>query len=118
MRRPGRSGKRSGCHLATGAPVISEAGSSLVPVDIALVTTDPAPAIIGGRRGPIILGVVILLGAVLILTVVVIAESWNRERQASIAESSGPLGEYDTLLENPILELEAWESRRADRENG
>jgi hypothetical protein len=101
-----------------GAPVSSEAGSSLVPVDIALVTADPAPAIIGGRRGPIILGVVILLGAVLILAVVVVAESWSRERQASIARSSSRLGDYDTMLEDPILELETWESIRADRESG
>jgi hypothetical protein len=101
-----------------GAPVSSEAGSGLVPVDVALVTTDPAPALIGGRRGPIILGVVILLGAVLILTVVVVAESWNRERQAAMAVPAGPLGERDTLRENSILELEAWESIRADRESG
>jgi hypothetical protein len=102
----------------TGAPVDSEAGSSLVPVEIALVTSDPAPAIIGGRRGPIILGLVILLGAVLILTVVVIAESWNRERQASMAGATGPLGEDDAPHENSILELESWESFRADRESG
>lgn len=98
-----------------GATVGSEEASSLIPVDIALVTTDPAPAVIGGRRGPILLGVVILLGAILILTAVVVAESWNRERQASLTTYSYPLPEHDTS-EDPMVELETWESIRADRD--
>jgi len=64
-----------------------------VTVDLALLTPDPGFTSTGGRRGPITAIALFIIGSVLILTFVIVADTWRRERDAhhvSDAASHGP----------------------------
>ncbi len=61
------------------------------PVKIALVTTEPQAVQIGGRRGPLLGLAALFVGLIAIVTAVIVADTWRRERLAAnqgIAESS------------------------------
>ena len=53
-----------------------------IDVDLALLTTEPGFTTTGGRRGPILAITAMVVGLILILTIVVVADTWRRQRDA------------------------------------
>lgn len=73
-----------------GSPVVSPSAPVAVPVRIALINENPVPEPIGGRAGPILLAAFLVLGAIILLTIVVIAEMWSREGPAGTSRPDEP----------------------------
>ncbi|NHZ70229.1 MAG: hypothetical protein GWP18_01160 [Proteobacteria bacterium] len=65
-----------------GAATASVTEVETASVDLALLTPEPGFTASGGRRGPILAIAALLVGAVLILTGVIVADTWRRERDA------------------------------------
>ncbi|MCL1594644.1 MAG: hypothetical protein M3132_09860 [Actinomycetia bacterium] len=65
-----------------GAATVSVTEVATASVDLALLTTEPGFTASGGRRGPILAIAALLVGGVLILTSVIVADTWRRERDA------------------------------------
>lgn len=64
-------------------PVETVEASNTGEVDIAVLTAEFGVASVGGRRGPITLVAALLVGTLLILSIVIVAETWRRARDQS-----------------------------------
>jgi hypothetical protein len=65
-----------------GVPPPQEEAAAPNQVKIALVTSDPQAIQIGGRRGPLLGIAVLLVGLIAIVSAVIVADTWRRERTA------------------------------------
>lgn len=65
-----------------GVVAAAAAASVTTDVDLALLTPVPGFTASGGRRGPIIAVAGLLIGSVLIVTAIIVADTWSRERDA------------------------------------
>lgn len=62
-------------------------------IEMAVLTSEIGVATIGGRRGPITAFAVLIVGSLILLSVVIVAESWRRAKIAAVGEEgveSGP----------------------------
>lgn len=65
-------------------------------VDIAVLTSEIGVAPVGGRRGPITMVAALLVGSLLILSAVIVAETWRRAKDQAVdsdADTSGSVEE-------------------------
>lgn len=57
--------------------------TEIIAVDLALLTTQPGFITSGGRRGPILAISALVIGTLLILTSVIVADTWRSQRDAA-----------------------------------
>ena len=91
-----------------GTPEVDEA-TTTEQFQVAMLTDNPTALAIGGRRGPLIGLSVLLVGSILILVAVIIADTWRRERdEEQVGTISGrlstPADTVDVTLEPPVDE--------------
>ena len=60
-------------------------------VDIAVLTAEIGVASVGGRRGPITMVAALLVGSLVILSMVIVAETWRRARDQSDPVNEAPV---------------------------
>ncbi|MGI9641437.1 MAG: hypothetical protein ACR2N9_01500, partial [Acidimicrobiia bacterium] len=73
-------------------PVEEAAASPTGEVDIAVLTAEIGVASVGGRRGPITAVAALLVGSLLILSAVVVAETWRRAKDQAVGTDADTTG--------------------------
>ncbi len=74
-------------------------------VQIALLTPEPGFLNVGGRRGPIVLVAALIVGSVLILSAVIVADAWRRERERRVTTTEfGVDGSELSVTDGDVLE--------------
>jgi hypothetical protein len=84
-----------------GVPPSVPTQEQIPQVKIALVTSNPQAVQIGGRRGPLLGIAVLFVGLIVLITAVIVADTWNRERRAAGSSSATPDRDDDATAPTP-----------------
>jgi len=105
-----------------GAPILQQVAGVNQQIQIAMLTSDPGATQIGGRRGPLIGFTVLLVGLIGMLTAVIVADTWQRDRNESEVSAvllpTEVLGNPDLSVSidvSPAAEPDAFESTQSDQ---
>jgi hypothetical protein len=93
-----------------GAPISQQVAGANQQIQIAMLTSEPSATQIGGHRGPLIGFTVLLVGLIGMLTAVIVADTWQRDRNenevSAILLPTEALGDPD--LQVAIQVSPAW----------
>jgi hypothetical protein len=95
-------------------PAITEPETTVRQVQVALITEVPTALQIGGRRGPLLGFAVLIVGLILLLTAVIVADTWRRSRdEADVSSLRVP---HNAATDQPMNTVPADEPRTSSLE--